>query len=59
MLYCRGAIVAKLKKGPRIQKVRSVRDKKTTPIERIFKEVVGSKMNRAERLAFSGRHKKK
>jgi hypothetical protein len=43
--------VAKLKKPPQNSKVRLVRDEKTTPIERIFKEVVGRKMSQAEMLA--------
>jgi hypothetical protein len=51
--------VAKLKKGLRIQKVRLARDKKTTPIECIFEEVVGRKMSRAERLWFCGKRKTK
>ena len=46
----------RLNKPPPIQKVRMVRDEKTTPIERIFEEVVGRKMNRVEKLALCGKH---
>jgi hypothetical protein len=51
--------MAKLKKGSRMQKVHLARDKKRTPIERIFEEVVGRKMNRNERLLFCGKRKTK
>jgi len=42
-----------------MQKVHLARDRKRTPIERIFEEVFGRKMNRVEKLALCGEHSTK